>query len=140
MPNHTNPNNPNQLPSKRSAQPPAIDPYHAQHLATLNAPNNTTHSQRQSSGAATASLILGIISLTLTFMLLGIFTAIPGIICGHIGHDETKNSLGHYSNAGSAVAGLIMNYISLALAIISWASIVYIIYYFLENGGMSRLF
>ena len=58
---------------------------------------------------AITALVTGILSLTLC----GVFTAIPAIICGHIGVKQADN--GEASGRTMAMAGMIMGYISLAL-------------------------
>ena len=61
---------------------------------------------------AIAALVTGILSLTLC----GIFTAIPAIICGHIGVKQADK--GEASGRTMAMAGMIMGYISLALTLL----------------------
>lgn len=71
-------------------------------------------------GMAIAALVTGILSLTLC----GLFTAIPAIICGHIGVKQADN--GEASGRSMAMAGMIMGYASLAitvLGIILWVVI-----------------
>ena len=62
---------------------------------------------------AIAALVTGILSLTLC----GIFTAIPAIICGHIGVKQADK--GEASGRTMAMAGMIMGYISLALTLLA---------------------
>ena len=64
-------------------------------------------------GMAIAALVTGILSLTLC----GIFTAIPAIICGHVGVKQADN--GEASGRTMAMAGMIMGYISLALTLLA---------------------
>ncbi len=61
---------------------------------------------------AIAALVTGILSLTLC----GLFTAIPAIICGHIGVKQADN--GEASGRSMAMAGMIMGYASLALSVL----------------------
>lgn len=65
---------------------------------------------------AIASLVLGIISLVLSFFGLGIisvFTAIIGIILGVLGRKDLEKK-------GMATAGLVCSIIALVLGIIMW--------------------
>jgi type IV pilus assembly protein PilA len=61
------------------------------------------------SGKATASLICGIMSLTIFSVLAGI----PAIILGHMSRGEIKRAAGRMKGEGLALAGLIMGYVSL---------------------------
>lgn len=65
----------------------------------------------ETSGAAIASLILGICSIVLC---LSIFTAIPAVICGHIAKSNIKKSNGQLKGDGLALGGLITGYINIA--------------------------
>ena len=67
-------------------------------------------SGQQTDGKATASLILGILSL-LCFSLL---TGIPAIILGHMSKKNIRHSMGRLKGDGMATAGLVMGYISVA--------------------------
>jgi hypothetical protein len=63
------------------------------------------------SGAAVASLILGIISFTL-------FPIIPGIaavFCGHAARSDIRRSQGRVTGDGMAVTGLVLGYIHVAI-------------------------
>jgi type II secretory pathway pseudopilin PulG len=61
-------------------------------------------------GKAVASLVLGILSVTILWILAGI----PAIILGHISRTSIRKSMGELKGAGMAMAGLIMGYISVA--------------------------
>jgi len=63
--------------------------------------------ERPTSGAAIASLVLGIISLVTCAL-----TAIPAVICGHIGLSAIKQ--GQFEGRGMAIAGLVMGYLTIA--------------------------
>jgi type IV pilus assembly protein PilA len=66
------------------------------------------------SGKATASLILGILGLTI----FSILTAIPAIIFGHMSRKEIRESGGRLKGEGMALAGMIMGYISTGLVVL----------------------
>jgi hypothetical protein len=65
----------------------------------------------ETSGKATASLILGI----LAYIILPFFAAIPAIILGHLALSEIKKSAGHIKGNGMATAGMVMGYAQIAL-------------------------
>lgn len=64
----------------------------------------------ETEGKAVASLILGILSLTLFW----IFAGIPAIILGHMSYSKIRKSMGRLTGEGMALAGLIMGYLSVA--------------------------
>jgi len=70
----------------------------------------------QTSGLAVTSLVLGIVGLTLCFV--GILTAIPAIICGHMARAKIRASDGALTGSGLALAGLITGYLSLTSMLI----------------------
>lgn len=65
--------------------------------------------QPQTDGKATASLVLGILSI----LCFGILTGIPAIILGHVSRGNIKRSMGRVSGGGMALAGLILGYCGL---------------------------
>lgn len=67
-------------------------------------------------GTAIASLVLGILSLLTCYF--GIFFAIPGVICGHLGLSAINRSAMPGGGRALAVAGLVMNYLWLVLAVV----------------------
>jgi len=69
----------------------------------------------KNSGLATASLVLGILSLVLMIICIGPLLAIPAVICGHIALSQIKRSNGMLAGGGLAIAGLVTGYISLVL-------------------------
>ena len=73
------------------------------------APRLRTAGATETSGAATASLVLGIAATLCGGPLLGI----PAIICGHAARSAIKRSKGTIGGTGMAMAGLIMGYLSL---------------------------
>lgn len=64
-------------------------------------PPGANFQQELPQGMAVASLVTGILSLTLC----GLFTAIPAIICGHIGVKQADR--GEASGRSMAMAGMI---------------------------------
>lgn len=69
--------------------------------------------QKKTVGQAIASLVLGILS----FIALGILTAIPAVICGHIAKSKIRRDPENLQGEGQALAGLIMGYIVIGLSI-----------------------
>ena len=67
-------------------------------------------SEARTDGKATASLILGILSL----VCVGFIAGIPAIILGHMSRSNIRNSMGRLKGDGMALAGLVMGYISVA--------------------------
>jgi hypothetical protein len=63
------------------------------------------------SGAAVASLVCGILSISF----LPFFASLPAIICGHIARSNVKKSGGTLTGSGMALAGLIMGYFGFVL-------------------------
>lgn len=66
---------------------------------------------QQSEGKATASLVLGILSITC----FGILAGIPAVILGHMAKSSIRKSGGRLTGDGKATGGLVMGYISLAM-------------------------
>jgi hypothetical protein len=75
---------------------------------------------QQPEGKATASLVLGILSLICG----GIFCGIPAVILGHIAKSNIRKSGGRLTGDGKATAGLILGYFSIALVPITLALII----------------
>src|SRR5512141_3229919 len=63
--------------------------------------------EAQTAGKATASLVLGLLSLVICL------AGIPAIILGHMALSEIKKSAGRLKGHGMALAGLIMGYLSI---------------------------
>ena len=63
---------------------------------------------------AIASMVLGIISLTMFPLLPGI----PAVICGHLSLKEIRRSGGAVRGRGLAIAGLVTGYISVAIMLL----------------------
>lgn len=70
--------------------------------------------QPKTSALAIWSLVLGILSLTC----FSIFSAIPGVICGHKALSKIKRSSGVLTGNGLAIGGLVTGYLGIAWAII----------------------
>ena len=64
---------------------------------------------QETSGAAVASLICGILSIFLPIIL-----SLPAIICGHVARANIRASGGKLTGAGMALAGLLIGYLWLA--------------------------
>jgi hypothetical protein len=69
----------------------------------------------KTSALAIWSLVLGILSL----FCFSIFTAIPGVICGHKALSRIKRSSGSLAGQGLAIAGLVTGYVGILLAIVA---------------------
>jgi competence protein ComGC len=69
--------------------------------------------QPKTSGLAIWSLVLGILSL----LCFTIFTAIPGVICGHKALSKIKRANGAVTGQGLAIAGLVTGYLGIAYAL-----------------------
>ncbi len=79
----------------------------------------------QSSGSATAGLVLGIISIILTALspilgflccIVSVPMAILGVIFSHIGYSHSKN---HGVGTGNAVAGLVLNWLTIIATVLA---------------------
>jgi competence protein ComGC len=68
----------------------------------------------KTSGLAIWSLVLGILSLTC----FSIFSAIPGVICGHSALSRIKRSAGALEGKGLAIGGLITGYLGIACSLL----------------------
>jgi hypothetical protein len=71
-------------------------------------------SQPKNSALAIWSLVLGILSLTC----FSIFSAIPGVICGHKALSRIKQSGGALTGQGLAIAGLVTGYLGILWALV----------------------
>lgn len=97
--------------------PPPLDPYAGPGTGPTHSSHSTAyahHSQRPHSALALCSLIFGIFSGVLSFFALGLITAIPGVLFGHIALWRQRQHPYGYSNSGQAIAGLIIGYICVA--------------------------
>ena len=77
-------------------------------------PPQNISQQPKTSALAIWSLVLGILSL----MCCSVFTAIPGVICGHKALSRINNSGGGLAGKGLAIGGLVTGYLGIAWAII----------------------
>ncbi|HLW03754.1 MAG TPA: protein kinase [Ktedonobacterales bacterium] len=78
-----------------------------------------------SSGKATASLVLGIFAILFSWFLLGGLLGVLAAIFGHLALGDVRRSGGQLSGHGSAIAGLIMGYLGIGLALLFMFSIYY---------------
>jgi type IV pilus assembly protein PilA len=62
-------------------------------------------------GMAVASLVLGILGVTVFFLV----ASIPAIVLGHISYSKIKKSLGRLKGQGMALAGLILGYLGILI-------------------------
>ena len=77
-------------------------------------PGTGNASPPKSSALAIWSLVLGILSLTC----FSIFSAIPGVICGHKALSKIKQSGGTLTGQGLAIAGLVTGYLGILWAVV----------------------
>jgi hypothetical protein len=85
----------------------------------------------RASGLAIASIILGALSLVCC----GFFTAVPGIVCGHMAASQERQDGGKTSAV--TLAGLITNYAGLVLGIL--AIVIFILLYPLLRNYLGLL-
>ena len=69
-------------------------------------------------GLAIASIICGILSLTLFCFCGGLFLGIPAVICGHLSLNQLNAPGNSQQGRGMAIAGLICGYLGIAFLII----------------------
>ena len=81
---------------------------------------------QKTDGLAITSLVLGILSMI--FCGVGIVTAIPAVICGHIAMGRMKKDP-NLQGKGLAMAGLIMGYLGIVVSVFSliWAIVAWIV-------------
>jgi type II secretory pathway pseudopilin PulG len=99
--------------------PPAQAQYPPQQAYPLQAQPYPGQFQPQTDGKATASLILGILSI----LCFGLLTGLPAIILGHISRGNIEQSRGRLTGAGMALAGLILGYVSIVFTIVIIAAL-----------------
>ena len=88
------------------------------------------HYGPRNDGMAIASLVCGILALTLC----SLFTGIPAIICGHVSLSRIKSATIPIQGKGMAVTGLVLGYLSIILSIVS------IIFFFFFAAAVSEAF
>ena len=115
-----------------SPQPWGPVPYVAPQIIIMKPPTN---------GKATASMVLGLcVALTLcgfsglapVAFLAGLATGIPAVILGHKAQKEIRNSNGMQGGKEMAIAGLVLGYISIGLAVIAGAITLFLVFLFLQ--------
>ena len=74
---------------------------------------NTTAVFNDSNGTAIAAFLMALLSLFLPILVL------PAIICGHIGLNHSRRTMGH-TGQGLAVAALVIGYLIVAFWLIGW--------------------
>ncbi|WP_276617020.1 DUF4190 domain-containing protein [Roseimicrobium sp. ORNL1] len=68
------------------------------------------------SGLAIGSMVVGIISLVSFFACpVGVLLGLPGVICGHMSLSQIRSSGNQIQGKGMAIAGLVMNYVAMAI-------------------------
>lgn len=88
-------------------------------------PQNPYQAPRESSGLSVASLVLGILSM-LGFCTL-ILVPLAGVITGHLGYRREPAS------RALALAGLILSWIGLVLAVLLYALIIWVIWFSVDS-------
>jgi hypothetical protein len=118
-----------------SPQPWGPVPYVAPQIIIMKPPTN---------GKATASMVLGLF-VVLTFcsfsgfapiaFLAGLGTGIPAVILGHKALKEIRNSNGMQGGKEMAIAGLVLGYISIGLALVAGVITLVLVALFLQAGA-----
>lgn len=85
-------------------------------------------------GGAVAALVLGIVS----FVMCGIFTAVPAIIVGRAAVRRIDASGGALEGRGLATAGLVMGWIGTALTVLGLIALVVIILVVANNDDLQN--
>ena len=70
--------------------------------------------EKKTVGQAIASLVCGI----LAFIMFGLLTAIPAVICGHIAKSKIKADPENLKGDGQALAGIIMGYVTIGISVL----------------------
>lgn len=85
-------------------------------------------------GQATASMVLGILSL----IMFGILAGIPAVICGHVAKSKIKKDPENLTGDGQALAGLITGYLSIGFSILVIPAILAAVAIPLMSGNVER--
>ena len=85
-------------------------------------------------GQATASLVLGILSMVMFSILAGI----PAVVCGHIAKSKISKNPETLKGDGIALAGLIMGYLSIAVSVLIIPAILAAVAIPLMSGNVER--
>lgn len=109
-----------QSPAPQSPVPYSPGPYPPAYQQMYGQPIIVTQ-KLPTSGAATASLVLGIVGITIGWCLMGI-PCILAVIFGHLALNEIKT--GAKGGNGQAIAGLIMGYIALVPTVFAFFAMV----------------
>jgi hypothetical protein len=83
----------------------------------------SAQSTPRTSSFAIMALILGIVA----WIFLPFIAAIGAIITGHMGRREIRASQGQLSGAGMATAGLILGYINIALSLVAFCLVLFLV-------------
>ena len=92
---------------------------------------------KKDSGLAIASLICGIAA----WIIFPVVAAIAAVVTGHLAKKEIRNSGGMIGGDGMALAGLLLGYIQLGLAVIGIIILIFALMLFSTsgNGAFSNL-
>ncbi len=75
------------------------------------------------SGKARASLVLGIFALLSACLVVGGFPGLLAAIFGHLALRDIRRSGGRVKGHGLAIAGLVLGYFSIGVALLVWFSL-----------------
>lgn len=76
---------------------------------------STVQAAPKTNSLAVTSLILGLVS----YLCLGILTALPAVICGHMALARINRSQGRETGKGLAIGGLVAGYIAIVLTFLA---------------------
>ena len=87
---------------------------------------------RQTSTLAIVSLVAGILGWTVV----PFFGSIAAVICGHMARKEIRLAPDRLEGDGLAIAGLVLGYLAIAMAVLAIIAIILVIVFF---GGLASL-